>query len=142
MLPAWCPCYIGSKGMTYHGTTNTTKNIFSLLTHTIIMLVFTVLISFHFTPPLQTTPRDEHSGPLTPHDHTLQDTAKLPLAIKENDVEYQFHRVVMYSRLLESYPHSQALIQKEASTDISPLRRGEIWAALLDVNVRIRVLSW
>lgn len=63
------------------------------------------------------------------------ESAKLPLAIKENDVEYQFHRVVMFSRLLGSYPHSYELILSEAMIDICPLLRGEIWAALLQVKV-------
>ena len=65
----------------------------------------------------------------------LHDSAKLPLAIKEKDVEYQFHRLVLFSRLLESYPYSQPRIVAEALLDICPLLRGEIWAALLGVKV-------
>jgi len=68
-------------------------------------------------------------------DKNLHDTAKLPLAIKEKDVEYQFHRIIMFSRLLESYPHSGGPIQKEAAVDVCPLRRGEIWGAMLGVTV-------
>ena len=63
------------------------------------------------------------------------ESAKLPLAIKEKDVEYQFHRTIIFSRLLESYPFSAKLILSEATTDICPLLRGEIWAALLGVKV-------
>ena len=66
----------------------------------------------------------------------LHDSAKLPLAIKEKDVEYQFHRLILFSRLLESYPFSQPRIVSEAILDVCPLLRGEIWAALLGVKVR------
>lgn len=66
----------------------------------------------------------------------LHESAKLPLAIKEKDVEYQFHRLILFSRLLESYPFSQPRIIAEALLDVCPLLRGEIWAAMLGVKVR------
>ncbi|RZC33417.1 TBC domain-containing protein kinase-like protein, partial [Asbolus verrucosus] len=53
------------------------------------------------------------------------DATGLPLVIREKDSEYQFHR---------GYPHTKDLILKEASKDIPPLLRGEIWAALLDIK--------
>jgi TBC domain-containing protein kinase-like protein len=68
-------------------------------------------------------------------DPVLHESAKLPLAIKENDVEYQFHRTILFSRLLEGYPHSRERIISEATIDICPLLRGEIWAAILGVKV-------
>ena len=71
----------------------------------------------------------------------LHDSAKLPLAIKEKDVEYQLHRLVLFSRLLESYPYSQPRIVAEALLDICPLLRGEIWAALLGVKVTMATQS-
>ena len=51
------------------------------------------------------------------------------------DGSLQFHRVVIFSRLLESYPFSRDRIISEAHTDICPLVRGEVWAALLGVKV-------
>ena len=48
---------------------------------------------------------------------------------------FQFHRVVTFSRLLESYPYSRDHIISEALTDVCPLVRGEVWAALLGVKV-------
>ena len=50
-------------------------------------------------------------------------------------MEYQFHRLVLFSRLLESYPYSQSRIVAEALLDVCPLLRGEVWAALLGVKV-------
>ena len=50
-------------------------------------------------------------------------------------MEYQFHRAIIFSRLLESYPYSAKLILSEAVVDICPLLRGEIWAAILGVRV-------
>ncbi|XP_023293104.2 TBC domain-containing protein kinase-like protein [Lucilia cuprina] len=58
---------------------------------------------------------------------------QLPLVIREKDIEYQFYRVRLFSRLLKGYPHTADLIRKEASIDIPPLLRGPIWACLLDV---------
>ena len=63
------------------------------------------------------------------------ESARLPLVIKEKDVEYQFHRLVLFSRLLESYPYSRERIISEAIIDICPLVRGDVWAALLGVKV-------
>ena len=44
--------------------------------------------------------------------------------------------MVMFTRLLESYPHSQPRIVMEAVVDVCPLVRAEVWAALLGVKVR------
>ena len=43
----------------------------------------------------------------------------------------------MFTRLLESYPHSRSLIMAEAVVDVCPLVRAEVWAALLGVKVRL-----
>nr|CAD7417893.1 unnamed protein product [Timema poppensis] len=61
------------------------------------------------------------------------DAATLPLIIRERDTEYQFHRVVLYDRLLMGYPYKKASILKEARKDVPPIFRGDIWAALLEV---------
>ncbi|XP_030758125.1 TBC domain-containing protein kinase-like protein [Sitophilus oryzae] len=62
------------------------------------------------------------------------DATGLPLVIKEKDPEYQFHRIILFRRLLHGYPFTKDLIIEEAQKDIPPLLRGEIWAALLNVN--------
>ncbi|ELU03407.1 hypothetical protein CAPTEDRAFT_220004 [Capitella teleta] len=72
--------------------------------------------------------------PISPSSGDLTDTSKLPLVIKERDVEYQFHRAILYERLLKAYPYKRHHIWKEARTDIPPFVRAEIWAALLEVE--------
>ena len=47
--------------------------------------------------------------------------------------------MVVFTRLLESYPHSQALVMTEAVVDVCPLVRAEVWAALLGVKVQIMI---
>ena len=86
------------------------------------------------------------------------ESSKLPLVIKEKDVEYQvgavptvygcgltlpipppppqLHRMILFTRLLESYPYMRHMVVKEAMTDVCPLVRAEVWAALLEVKVR------
>lgn len=62
------------------------------------------------------------------------DTAdKLPLIIREKDTEYQFHRIVLFDRLLSTYPFKLDRLLIEAKKDIPPFFRGEIWACLLNV---------
>ena len=65
----------------------------------------------------------------------VHESTKLPLAIREKDIEYQFHRVVVFSRLLEGYPFSRGRILEEALVDVCPLYRGDIWAAMLGIKV-------
>lgn len=57
----------------------------------------------------------------------------LPIVIREKDTEYQFHRVILLTRLLKGYPYTRDLIVEEAQKDIPPLLRGQIWACLLGV---------
>lgn len=61
------------------------------------------------------------------------DMENLPLVIREKDTEYQFNRVVLFTRILKGYPYTRDLIIKEAQKDIPPLLRGHIWACLLGV---------
>ena len=63
---------------------------------------------------------------------------KLPLVIRERDVVYQLHRLVLYRRLLLGHPFTRPQIWKEVKTDVTPLYRGKIWAALLDVEGDVR----
>lgn len=58
---------------------------------------------------------------------------KLPLIIRERDTEYQFYRVVLFTRLLKGYPFTRELIVCEAQKDVPPFLRGHIWACLLGV---------
>lgn len=57
----------------------------------------------------------------------------LPIVIRERDTEYQFHRVLLFSKLLKGYPYTRDRIISESQIDIPPLLRGEIWACLLNV---------
>lgn len=66
------------------------------------------------------------------NNHTI-DMQRLPLVIRERDTEYQFHRVVLFHRLLQGYPFTRHMIVAEAQTDIPPLLRGHIWACVLGV---------
>lgn len=57
----------------------------------------------------------------------------LPLIIRERDTDYQFHRVLLFTKLLEGYPYTRERIILESQTDIPPFMRGKIWACLLGV---------
>ncbi|KAL2914635.1 hypothetical protein HK105_205773 [Polyrhizophydium stewartii] len=59
---------------------------------------------------------------------------KLSLAAREADLSYQYFRTRSMYRLLCKYPSSASLIRHEAVSDIPPLLRGRIWAALLQVR--------
>lgn len=59
--------------------------------------------------------------------------SSLPIVIRERDTEYQFHRVLLFKRLLRGYPFTRPRIVSEAKKDIPPLLRGEIWSCLLGV---------
>jgi len=60
-------------------------------------------------------------------------TEKLPLVIREKDTEYQFHRIVLFDRLLSAFPYKLDRLFIEAKKDIPPYFRGKIWACLLNV---------
>ena len=47
----------------------------------------------------------------------------------------QFHRIILFERLLRAYPFTRPRIWKEAQIDIPPLLRAEVWAALLGEEV-------
>lgn len=57
----------------------------------------------------------------------------LPVVIREKDTEYQFHRVMLFSKLLKGYPYTRDRIVAESQIDIPPFWRGQIWACLLGV---------
>lgn len=62
------------------------------------------------------------------------DMVTMPLVIKEHDVKYQYKRIIMFRRLLQSYPYTRRIIWKEARLDTLPLYRPLIWAALLGIE--------
>lgn len=61
----------------------------------------------------------------------------MPLKTKEIDVEYQFHRIMLFQRLLLSLPETLPLIIKEAKKDVPPYCRAEIWAAILGAKKHV-----
>ena len=50
----------------------------------------------------------------------------------------QFHRVILYDRLILAYPFKRSSIYREARVDIPPLVRANVWAAILGVEVRFK----
>lgn len=58
---------------------------------------------------------------------------RLPLLIRERDTEYQFYRIMEFTRLLQGYPFTRDAIIESAAADIPPPLRGKIWAAILGV---------
>jgi serine/threonine protein kinase/rhodanese-related sulfurtransferase len=64
---------------------------------------------------------------------SLSDRSQWPQEVREKDLEYQASRIVMFRRLLEYYPETRSQIVREARTDIPPILRAEIWAAILNV---------
>lgn len=62
---------------------------------------------------------------------------KQPLNIRESDIEYQFHRIIIFSRYLTAYPFRKQELYKECLIDIPPVYRFLAWAALLDVPSNI-----
>ncbi|KAF9307990.1 hypothetical protein BG003_011790 [Podila horticola] len=59
--------------------------------------------------------------------------AKVPLAIREKDLGYQYQRLSMFTDLLLQYPASRAEILHHSKIDIPPLLRGKVWAVILGV---------
>ncbi len=55
---------------------------------------------------------------------------------------FQFHRIILYDRLLKAYPYKKPHILREARVDIPPLVRAQTWAAVLGVVVGIEIFPW
>ncbi|XP_071848772.1 TBC domain-containing protein kinase-like protein [Apostichopus japonicus] len=64
----------------------------------------------------------------------LKELSQLPLVIREKDIDYQLHRIVLFDRLLKGYPHTIQRIKVETRRDMPPLYRAEAWAAILEVS--------
>lgn len=59
---------------------------------------------------------------------------KLPLFLREQDINYQYYRQTLFSELLRQYPASRKEVFHHAKVDIPPLLRGKVWAAVLGVR--------
>jgi len=70
---------------------------------------------------------------LGPDKNYVGNAQSLPFGIREVDIEYQLHRIILFERLLKSYPYTRDRIIEEAMKDVPPLYRGETWAAILGV---------
>lgn len=91
-------------------------------------------------PPSSYFPLFETEYPVTRYiDNDKDNLSPLPLIIRERDTEYQFHRIVQMSRLIEAYPYPNVLSQiiKEAKVDIPPFIRHKVWSILLNVKGNI-----
>lgn len=60
--------------------------------------------------------------------------ASLYSRTKDRDLSYQFLRIFRFHSLLNESPLQTESLRLEAISDISPLLRGEIWAAILGVD--------
>jgi len=85
-------------------------------------------------------PTDEDGFTLSGvNDHpVLREAAKLPLIIKEKDIDYQLYRIILFDKLLEAYPVTRSLVVREAREDIPPLYRARVWSALLKIDPSYR----
>ena len=64
----------------------------------------------------------------------IKSMQKQPLNIRESDTEYQFHRMIKFSRYLVGLPYKTNSLLKECLIDIPPLYRAASWCALLVVS--------
>ncbi|XP_071087688.1 TBC domain-containing protein kinase-like protein [Haliotis cracherodii] len=138
------PCYVSPEGEVY----GQPRDDAELLDNTIIILSQEQLRNrlkdieeTAYYPLLEDESSTTSAGlPTSPSSGDLTDTASLPLVIREKDVEYQFHRIILYERLLKAYPYKRPHIWQEARVDIPPLVRAHVWAALLEVEGDIEAL--
>ncbi|CAF1036134.1 unnamed protein product [Brachionus calyciflorus] len=68
---------------------------------------------------------------------SMENIQQQPVNIRELDIEYQFYRMILFSRYLTSYPFKRDDLIKECSVDIPPFYRNLAWAVLLDVSSNI-----
>ncbi|KAI9257957.1 hypothetical protein BDA99DRAFT_440985 [Phascolomyces articulosus] len=73
-------------------------------------------------------------APSTPTQQQPSLPPRRPLSLREQDVNYQYHRQRLFAELLRQYPASQKEILHHAKVDIPPLLRNKVWAAILDVH--------
>ena len=77
--------------------------------------------------------QEQHKRYNSSHLPDIESMQKQPLNIREGDLAYQFHRVVVFARLLASYPYKKDQLYKECRIDIPPIYRNLAWCALLNV---------
>ncbi len=82
-------------------------------------------------------PLIDQTRDITANTETLKLTSTQPLSIRETDIEYQFNRLVLFSRYLSAYPYKNKDLHKECQTDIPPFYRNLIWASLLDIGCNV-----
>ncbi|KAI8061457.1 rab-GTPase-TBC domain-containing protein [Gongronella butleri] len=75
-----------------------------------------------------------HTTATSPAAPATATTHTLPLYLREQDIHYQYHRHLLFNALLRQYPASRHEIIHHAKTDIPPVLRGKIWAAILGVH--------
>ncbi|RCI04651.1 hypothetical protein CU098_007366 [Rhizopus stolonifer] len=75
-----------------------------------------------------------NSNTSIPAQQQQQVNNKLPLFLREQDINYQYYRQTLFSELLKQYPASRKEILHHAKVDIPPLLRGKVWAAVLGVR--------
>ena len=68
-------------------------------------------------------------------DRDVSESELLPIVIRGRDLDYQFERMSIFTRILRGYPYTRPLLHVEAAKDIPGPLRGQIWAALLGVSV-------
>lgn len=121
------PCIMGVEGEVFGGGMNRHQ---LLEATTIILPLHNLRNRLDHIPP-------EKYYPLITQGECGTDeleTSQLPLVIRERDVEYQFHRLLIFERLLQAYPFKAECILKEARKDIPPFFRALVWASLLRVD--------
>jgi TBC domain-containing protein kinase-like protein len=64
---------------------------------------------------------------------------KLPLRVREQDIDYQYHRVLLFRRLFKLFPESIGEIKNQSKLDVPPFFRGKIWATLLDIKEPLQI---
>eukprot|EP01134_Creolimax_fragrantissima_P003402 CFRG3402T1 len=61
-----------------------------------------------------------------------------PISIRQQDIDYQFHRLRLYRQLLSAYPYTRHAIVREACIDIPVVVRAKVWAALMGIDSTYR----
>ncbi|CAG7834345.1 unnamed protein product [Allacma fusca] len=89
--------------------------------------------------PCSMTLEGESAGKISDIKHlhlpdVITQAAQLPLIIREKDIEYQFHRILLFDRLIKGYPYTKSLIHRESLKDIPPYFRAQIWSCLLEIS--------
>ncbi|XP_021954144.1 TBC domain-containing protein kinase-like protein isoform X2 [Folsomia candida] len=123
--------------MTLEGLTHgKTKERGLLLDSTVVILPLHELKKrLNDIPPSDFYPLVEFSIPHLKSDISAnKECAGLPLIIRERDIEYQFHRIILFDRLLKGYPYTKSRIYKESLQDIPPYFRAQVWSCLLDIR--------